>query len=144
MITRTATCRCGSLSAACEGEPVRVSVCHCLECQKRSGSAFAAQARWPNEQVRLSGEYREWKRTADSGSVVTYRFCPACGSTVSYTIDSWPGVTAVPVGAFADPDFPAPKFSVYENRKHHWVEISGEEVEHSATPSSVRRPGRMR
>ena len=101
MINRTATCRCGSLSAACEGEPVRVSVCHCLECQKRSGSAFAAQARWPDEQVRLSGSFREWKRTADSGSVVTYRFCPECGSTVSYTIDNWPGVTAMPVGAFA-------------------------------------------
>ena len=46
MTTRTATCRCGQLRAECQGEPVRVSVCHCLDCQKRTGSVFAAQARW--------------------------------------------------------------------------------------------------
>jgi hypothetical protein len=40
-----------------------------------------------------------------------------------------PGVTAVAIGAFADPAFPAPLFSMNENRKHNWVEIIGE-VEH--------------
>ena len=47
MTTRTASCRCGQLQRDGAGDPVRVSVCHCLNCQKRSGSAFAAQARWP-------------------------------------------------------------------------------------------------
>ncbi|HZZ87836.1 MAG TPA: GFA family protein, partial [Caulobacteraceae bacterium] len=56
MSERVASCRCGRLRAICTGEPVRVSVCHCLECQKRTGSAFAAQARWPEAQVRLVGE----------------------------------------------------------------------------------------
>jgi len=41
-----------------------------------------------------------------------------------------PGVTAVPVGAFADPDFPSPKFSVYEERQHHWIAIVGDDIEH--------------
>jgi hypothetical protein len=127
---RTATCRCGQLNATCEGEPVRISVCHCLDCQKRSGSAFAVQARWPDEQVALKGDYREWVQTADSGSRITSRFCPTCGSTVAYDIDTWPGVTAVSVGAFADPQFPAPRFSVWEIRKHVWVDILGDAVEH--------------
>ena len=52
---RVASCRCGQLTATCRGEPVRVSVCHCLNCQKRSGSAFAAQARWPDDQVTITG-----------------------------------------------------------------------------------------
>lgn len=56
MNIRTATCQCGQLRANCNGEPVRVSVCHCLDCQKRSGSAFAAQARWPDTHVTLTGE----------------------------------------------------------------------------------------
>ena len=141
MIRRTASCRCGRLRAECVGEPVRVSVCHCLACQQRSGSAFSAQARWPDAQVTLTGERREWVRTADSGNSVNYLFCPDCGSTIAYTIDGWPGVTAVPLGAFADPQFPGPAFSVYEHRKHAWVEILGEDVDRSASPSSVRRPG---
>ena len=42
-MTRTATCQCGQLSAVCSGEPVRISVCHCLECQRHSGSSLDAQ-----------------------------------------------------------------------------------------------------
>jgi hypothetical protein len=144
MNIRTATCRCGQLRAQCEGEPVRVSVCHCLACQKRSGSAFAAQARWPDTQVTVTGEAKIWVRTADSGKRVTYRFCPHCGSTVTYEIEDWPNVTAVPLGAFADPQFPAPRFSVYEHRKHAWVAILGSDVEHSSSPSSARSPGSFR
>lgn len=119
---------------------MRISVCHCLNCKKRSGSAFAAQARWPDAQVTIKGGYKEWQLTGDSGSTATFRFCPECGSDIAYVIDSWPGVTAVPIGAFADPDFPAPGFSAYENRKHHWVEIVGDGVDHDSTPSSVRQP----
>lgn len=127
---RAAECRCGALRAACEGEPVRVSVCHCLACQRRSGSAFAAQARWPVEQVTLTGEAKIYERVADSGKRATYRFCPDCGSTISYEIEAMPGLVAVPVGAFADPTFPAPHVSVYESRKHAWTAILGEDVEH--------------
>ncbi|MEZ5933394.1 MAG: GFA family protein [Alphaproteobacteria bacterium] len=142
MTARTATCRCGALRAICEGDPVRISVCHCLDCQKRTGSAFAAQARWPDDKVRVEGEAATWQRVADSGHVATYRFCPNCGSTVAYVIEGWPGVTAIPLGAFADPAFPPPKFSVYEHRRHPWVGISGADVEHSSSPSSARNPGR--
>ena len=41
MVIRTAICRCWQLSATCEDELVRISVCHWLECQRRIGSAFA-------------------------------------------------------------------------------------------------------
>jgi hypothetical protein len=138
---RRATCRCGQLSARCEGEPVRVSVCHCLDCQRRSGSAFAAQARWPEDQVTVTGEAKTWERVADSGHRATYRFCPNCGSTVAFVIEGWPGVVAVPLGLFADPNFPNPRFSVYEHRKHDWVAILGDGVEHSSTSSETRMPG---
>ena len=45
MTTRDASCSCGQLHLTCEGEPVRISVCHCLACQQRTGSAFGVQAR---------------------------------------------------------------------------------------------------
>ena len=130
MTRRTASCRCGQFKAEVEGDPVRISVCHCLACQQRSGSAFAVQARWPDDQVTLIGARKEWRRVADSGATARYFFCPECGASVAYVLDKFPGVTAVPVGAFADPDFPPPNFSVWEERKHAWVEITGD-VEHT-------------
>lgn len=130
MTVRVATCRCGQLRATCTGEPVRVSVCHCLECQKRTGSAFAVQARWPDERLELTGEFSEWSRVGDSGTRATYRFCANCGATVAYVNEGMPGVTAIPVGAFANPGFPSPEYSVYEERKHPWVAILGDDIEH--------------
>lgn len=131
MGTRTASCGCGLVTARCEGEPLRVSVCHCLDCQRRTGSAFAAQARFPAERVRLEGETTTFSRHADSGNVASFRFCPACGSTIAYQIDDQPDVVAIPLGAFADPGFaPGPAYSVYEERKHAWVAIVGDGVEH--------------
>jgi len=143
MVTRLATCRCGQLSASCDGEPVRVSVCHCLECQKRSGSVFAAQARWIDTKVAISGKSVVWERVADSGHRATYRFCPVCGSTLAYVIEGWPGVTAIPVGAFADPNFPKPLFSVYEHRMHPWAVVLGDRVEHSSDPSIAYSQGEL-
>jgi hypothetical protein len=57
---------------------------------------------------------------------VTFNFCPQCGSIVHYRLDHLPDLVAVPVGAFADPKFPAPKFSVYESRKHAWADIDAD------------------
>ncbi|WP_404711776.1 GFA family protein [Sphingomonas sp. MMS24-J13] len=127
---RTASCRCGQLKIHCVGDPVRISVCHCLACQQRTGSAFSVQARWPDAQVTIDGEWCAWDRIAERGNRSTYRFCPVCGSTVAYAGEGMPGLTAVAVGAFADPDFPAPKVSVYEERRHRWTQILGDDVEH--------------
>ena len=130
-MTRVASCRCGQLTAACEGEPIRISVCHCLNCQKRSGSSFAAQARFPIESVVTTGRSASWSEVGDSGNRFTQYFCPDCGSTVHYTInDAADGLVAIPVGAFADPQFPPPEYSVYESRKHRWVDIVGGSVDH--------------
>lgn len=132
MRVRVASCRCGQLRATCTGEPVRVSVCHCLECQKRSGSAFAVQARWPDAQVALAGEFRTWSQQGDSGAMAHFRFCPTCGATLVYASEGMPGLTAVAVGAFADPGFPAPQYSVWEERKHGWVTVCADGMEHFA------------
>jgi len=130
--TRTASCRCGQLKATAIGEPVRVSVCHCLDCKKRSGSAFAVQARWPAEQVAIEGQSKSWMNVADSGNRRTFHFCPDCGSDVHYEIEGkFDGLVAIPLGTFEDPYFVRPGFSVWENRKCDWVEILGPEVEHT-------------
>lgn len=121
MTAREASCSCGRIRLRCKGEPVRISVCHCLDCQKRTGSAFAAQARFPRDSVEVFGEPSTYARKGDEGSVATFRFCGNCGATVWYTNDTDSANIAVALGAFADPSFPQPRFSVYEERKHAWV-----------------------
>jgi hypothetical protein len=108
---------------------VRVSVCHCLACQRRTGSAFGVQARFPSDRVRVSGRAREYVRISDAGEARTFSFCPDCGATVYYVLSTAPDLVAVPVGALADPSFPAPQFSVWEARKHPWVSLPVD-VEH--------------
>jgi hypothetical protein len=123
MSKRTAACTCGQLTAVVDGDPVRVSVCHCLACQRRTGSVFGAQARFPKESVTMTGMSTTYVRAADSGNQVTFHFCPQCGSTVYYFLEGQEEIFAIPVGAFADPDFPPPVRSVYERRMHAWVQM---------------------
>lgn len=130
MKTWEASCACGQLSATCSGDPMRVSICHCLNCKRRSGSEFAWQARWPDEKVQFEGDHREWTKANEGGSSATFRFCPGCGSTIAYALDSMPGLTAIPVGAFADPAFAQPEYSVYEQRMPKWLTIIGDGIEH--------------
>ena len=73
------------------------------------------QARFDTEQVTAEGASHEFTRVSDSGGEAVFNFCPDCGATVFYTTDASPGVVAVPVGAFADPSFPAPTRSVWES-----------------------------
>lgn len=123
MTTRLATCSCEQLTALAEGDPVRISMCHCLTCQKRTGSTFGVQARFPEERVKIEGRFTEYSRTADSGNRITFSFCPDCGATVFYRMAALPGMVGIPVGAFADPSFPPPRASVYEARRHPWSGI---------------------
>lgn len=70
-------------------------------------------------------------RVGDEGRKSTFSFCPNCGATVHYVMEGHEESIAIPVGAFAEPGFPAPTFSVYEERKHSWVAMP-ENIEHVA------------
>lgn len=115
--------------ARVRGEPVRVSICHCLACQKRTGSVFGVQARFPAEAVTIEGQSTEYARTGDEGTTARFHFCPECGAIVFYLMDAIPDFIAVPVGAFADPEFPQPRVSVYGDRRHRWLRLP-EGIEH--------------
>ncbi|MEW6020898.1 MAG: GFA family protein [Pseudomonadota bacterium] len=121
MPTRLASCSCGQLTAQVSGDPVRNSICHCLACQRRTGSPFAQQARFPRQNVRVAGQSTTFVRVGDEGARAVFHFCPTCGATVYYEPESLPDFVMLPVGAFAEPDFPAPTVSVYEERMHSWI-----------------------
>jgi hypothetical protein len=125
MTDHHASCSCGQLRLVAHGDPIRVSMCHCLACQRRTGSTYGAQARFSTADVEITGTSTEYVRVGDKGNAIRFHFCPHCGATVYY----WFGdgsFRAVPVGAFADPRFPPPQFSFYEERMHDWVGVPGD------------------
>jgi hypothetical protein len=113
MVTRTGTCACGQLRVKCAGDPVKVSLCHCLDCQKRTGSTYGIAAFLD---IEADGLFRTYRRDSDSGFAVNFHFCLSCGSTVFWEPERSPDAIAVAVGSFADPTFPEPSQSVY-----NWV-----------------------
>jgi hypothetical protein len=124
-----AECQCGQLSVELPGPASAVVACHCVNCQRRSGSTFGVLAYYPADQLNVEGEAKRFERpTATGGEFETF-FCPGCGSTVYAKASKHPTMIGVAVGAIADPEFQAPVRSVWEQSKHHWVTISGE-VQH--------------
>ena len=122
MVSRTASCSCGQLRVEVEGEPRGVGVCHCLACQRRTGSVFAALASF-SAPYKVFGTATEHVRVGDHGATFVFRFCPVCGTTVFHSEVGHDGSIGVAVGAFADPAFPAPRVSVYDSRRHPWVRL---------------------
>ena len=84
---------------------------------------YLATKRASGEQVTFTGKATTWNRTAESGNVATFNFCPTCGSTVYWESESFPGYVIVAIGNLADPNFPAPTVSVWEESRHPWVSL---------------------
>ena len=117
-----ASCQCGALTAEIQdGAEPMVVACHCIDCQKRSGSPFGTMAYYPEDYVAISGEAREYARATDSGNTYTTGFCPGCGSTLYGKASGFPGVVGLTVGTISQPGFARPTRSVYEQSRHHWI-----------------------
>jgi hypothetical protein len=125
MATREAACHCGQLRLEVRGDPSVVSICHCLACQRRTGSAFGMQAAFTPDQVNIVGRFSDYARASDQTDRKehVFHFCPDCGSQVFYTEPTEPDLIVVSVGAFADPSFPRLTESGYDSRRHPWVTV---------------------
>jgi hypothetical protein len=121
-----AQCLCGQLTAEISGTTDQIVACHCLECQRRSGSPFGVIAYYPATAITLAGDAHHYSRTADSGNLFTQHFCPICGTTLWCVSSAKPDAIGIPVGTIADPDYPAPARSVWEQSMHGWVSVPDE------------------
>jgi len=122
-MSRIAHCCCGSLRAEVSVEPTVVSVCHCTQCQRRTGAPFGVSCYFPKDAVRTEGPSKVFTRGSDSGRRIEAHFCPECGTTLFWHAEFRPDLTGIALGAFADPDFPRPTRSVWEQTRHPWVEF---------------------
>ncbi len=125
MVTREAACHCGQLRLEVSGEPFAVSICNCLACQRRTGSAFGMQAGFNKEQVQVEGRFEGYSRISNEADRKehVFHFCPECGSQVFYTEPTEPDLIVVSSGSFADPSFPPPTESGYDSRRHPWIQL---------------------
>jgi hypothetical protein len=119
--TRTAQCGCGALTATVGADPIAVYGCSCLECQRKSGSAFTCAAIFPTAVVTIAGEHKMWRRVGESGRWIENLFCPTCGVAVGFLSEGMPGMTGIAVGCFADPDFAPPQRLYWASRRHRWL-----------------------
>ncbi len=116
-----ARCCCGALQVEAEGDPVAVIACHCLECQRRTGSIFGVGAYYDAGQIRIVGPHQLYIREGQKGRKLRMHFCPTCGTTVCWELDLRPNWIGVAVGAFGDREFPTPTRSVWERSRHAWI-----------------------
>jgi hypothetical protein len=134
-----AQCSCGALRLALPEKPNVVIACHCIECQRRTGAPFGAGAFYPAEAVTMSGTGKQYTRDAASGGKVHTYFCPNCGSSVYWKAENLPSMIGVALGALTDGrQFLAPAKSIFEQSKHHWVQIDAAD-EHFQQGSVARR-----
>ncbi|MCJ2187446.1 GFA family protein [Novosphingobium beihaiensis] len=124
-----AQCQCGQLTVALPGAASTVVACHCNACQRRSGSPFGVLAYYPADQLAIHGEATRFERPTDEGNRFETFFCPSCGSTVYARASKHPTMIGVAVGAIADPEFPAPARSVWEQSMHRWVKLP-DDIQH--------------
>lgn len=122
-------CQCGAIRYRIAGEPLRMAMCFCRECQKQSGSAFGMSVIARADDFSLvSGSTRSWTRTADTGRTVEQHFCGDCGCRI-FHIPAWQeGVVNVRAGTLDDTTAFRPTLAVWDKRKPAWLNIDGLEA----------------
>lgn len=147
-INREAKCSCGQLMVRVVGDPKVVVACSCRKCQRRTGSVFGVSSYFEDGQlVEITGESQVFETATESGRASKRYFCPYCGTAVYWKGAIFPGHTGIPVGAFADPDFPDPMISVWNESKHgwvrfpdHWISSDTQDIDPALIQSMLSQP----
>ena len=128
-------CLCGAVRYTAEGDPTSVTVCHCRDCQKFTGSAFATLVRVPKEALTIEGTLKTFTSIGGSGNPILRHFCPECGSSLAEESSMRPDSIILNVGTFDDPTIAKAGREIFRADALPWIEVHGE------IPRSAKRPG---
>ncbi len=120
---KTGQCQCGAIRYESTGESLALYVCHCLECQKQSASAFGVSLGVPQEGFKVTqGQPHFWTRNTDSGRQVQCAFCPTCGSRLWHK-EPDTGIISIKGGSLDEPLDLSQAIHVWISRKLSGVVI---------------------
>jgi hypothetical protein len=131
----TGKCLCGKLSYSANAEPALVCVCHCKDCQRQSGTAFATLVFTPNETFRMEGESKTFTYPGGSGQPIKRRFCPECGSAVATDFTVVPTMVAIASGTLDDTSFITPTRNLFCDSAQSWVPLTQDTHNFPGPPS---------
>ena|SRR5690348_14822844 len=126
MVQITGGCLCGKVRYSGNAEPVFVGVCHCRDCQKFTGSAFAVVIGVPEAAISVQGRVATYRKPGDSGKPIERRFCPECGASIADAAEALPGVMMLGAGTLDDASWVKPGAQIYCDSAQPWVELGGE------------------
>lgn len=134
-------CLCGAVRYRVKNAPLRASVCHCRNCQRRTGSAFGIGAYFPEQNVQfLQGTMKSYDHRSDeSGRLLRTGFCPQCGVTLTWTVEALPGLRAIAGGSFDDPQWFRIERHSWMRSAHPWVKppADAEVLQQSGLPADA-------
>jgi hypothetical protein len=129
----TGNCECGHISYEVDGDVSDFSHCHCSQCRRLHGAAYATFAGVARSTLSFtSGKtaVRIYKSSADHERI----FCPNCGSNIMVILEDEPDVYYLSMGAVnGDPSLP-PGYHIYVGSKAPWHEINDELPKYEAEP----------
>ena len=128
-------CLCGAVRYTTQAEPAMVVVCHCRDCQKFTGSAFATLVAVRKPALEFEGNLKTFTSTADSGRPIVRQFCPECGSSICELSASRPELVILNAGTLDDPTSMTPTREIYCDRSLPWVQLGGDMQRFATMPS---------
>ena len=112
-------CLCGKVSYTINEEPLKMAQCHCLDCQRSSGTGHFSLAFFHLDKVAIEGEASSYTTKADSGAEITRHFCSECGCRLFGT-NNVNQLISISVGCIDDNSWFKPQAIVYNKRKPSW------------------------
>ena len=121
MATRFAGgCMCGAVRYECDADPIAMGNCHCRDCQRATGRAFAAAVLVPVSAVSTTGLVKYYEVVGDSGGIVRRGFCPSCGARLFGEGAATPNLIGIMAGSLDDPSWFRPQADVYVASAQPW------------------------
>lgn len=136
-VTSTGGCLCGAVTYTVTAEPTAAIVCHCKDCQKYTGTAFAAVLFVSRDDVKISGKLQGFESETDSGNVMTRTFCPVCGSHITENSTLLPDLVVLAAGSLDDPSWIKPTAQCFAGRKLPWAYLTDDIQKFDGMPPMV-------
>ncbi len=123
MLHINGSCHCGYITYSAEVDPEAVTVCHCIDCQVMTGTAFRTTVPATRDNFKLlSGEPAVYiKKTAESGNPRAQAFCPKCGTPIYATSPTDPQVYGLRTGTAMQRSQLAPRKQIWVRSALSWI-----------------------